>query len=48
MGWFEFVAIYFKDGFACIFSTSVDAGGEEHCAYSFLYLLGYVFALFCL
>ena len=41
----DFMGIYFSEGLSCLFE--VDSPGE-HCNYSFVYLLGYVFSLFVL
>ena len=46
----EFIGTYFSRGFSCLLETKDVGSGEnnEHCKFSFLYLMGYVFALFLL
>ena len=42
----DFMGIYFREGFTCLFDT--DDANDARCDYSFLFLLGYVVSLFVL
>ena len=41
----DFMGAYFSEGFSCLLGTEIE---DKHCDYSYIYLLGYVFALFIL